>query len=65
MLTAPGKTEAEQPHAAKIQPKNRPQVKGESRQRRTKNDKGAPHGMCSTHKEQVDADLLAFIKAQS
>ncbi len=25
--------------------------------------KGAPHGMCSTHKDQVNADLLAFIKA--
>jgi non-heme chloroperoxidase len=24
---------------------------------------GAPHGMCSTQKEQVNADLLAFIKA--
>lgn len=24
--------------------------------------KGAPHGMCSTHKDQVNADLLAFIK---
>ena len=24
---------------------------------------GAPHGMCSTHKEQVNADLLAFLKA--
>ncbi len=24
--------------------------------------KGAPHGMCTTHKDQVDADLLAFIK---
>jgi non-heme chloroperoxidase len=24
--------------------------------------KGAPHGMCSTHKEQVCADLLAFIQ---
>jgi non-heme chloroperoxidase len=23
---------------------------------------GAPHGMCSTHKDQVNADLLAFIK---
>lgn len=22
---------------------------------------GAPHGLCSTHKDQVDADLLAFI----
>lgn len=25
--------------------------------------KGASHGMCCTHKEQVNADLLAFIKA--
>src|SRR6185295_11544873 len=25
---------------------------------------GAPHGMCSTHKEQVNADLLAFIKGE-
>jgi non-heme chloroperoxidase len=25
--------------------------------------KGAPHGMCTTHKDQVNADLLAFIKA--
>lgn len=24
---------------------------------------GAPHGLCSTHKEQVNADLLAFFKA--
>lgn len=24
---------------------------------------GAPHGLCTTHKEQVSADLLAFIKA--
>src|SRR5712691_5357634 len=24
---------------------------------------GLPHGMCSTHKDQVNADLLAFIKA--
>ena len=24
----------------------------------------APHGMCSTHKDQVNADLLAFIKGQ-
>ena len=23
---------------------------------------GAPHGMCTTHKDQVNADLLAFIK---
>ena len=23
--------------------------------------KGAPHGLCSTHKDQVNADLLAFI----
>jgi non-heme chloroperoxidase len=25
--------------------------------------KGAPHGLCTTHKDQVNADLLAFIKA--
>jgi non-heme chloroperoxidase len=25
--------------------------------------KGAPHGMCTTHKEQVNEDLLAFLKA--
>ena len=25
--------------------------------------KGAPHGMCSTHKYQVNAELLAFFKA--
>ena len=25
--------------------------------------KGAPHGLCSTHKNQVNADLLAFFKA--
>jgi non-heme chloroperoxidase len=24
---------------------------------------GAPHGMCSTHKDQVNADLLAFIRS--
>jgi len=24
---------------------------------------GAPHGLCSTHKEQVNADLLAFFKS--
>ena len=24
---------------------------------------GAPHGLCTTHKDQVNADLLAFIKA--
>ena len=24
---------------------------------------GAPHGMCSTHKDQINADLLAFFKA--
>ncbi len=24
---------------------------------------GRPHGMCTTHKEQINADLLAFIKA--
>src|SRR5271168_4372665 len=26
--------------------------------------KGAPHGMCSTRKDEVNADLLAFLKAQ-
>jgi non-heme chloroperoxidase len=25
---------------------------------------GAPHGMCSTHKDQVNKDLLAFIKGE-
>jgi non-heme chloroperoxidase len=25
--------------------------------------KSAPHGMCTTHKDEVNADLLAFIKA--
>ena len=25
--------------------------------------KGAPHGMCTTHKQQVNGDLLGFIKA--
>jgi len=24
---------------------------------------GAPHGMCTTHKDQINEDLLAFIKA--
>ena len=24
---------------------------------------GLPHGMCSTHKEQINADLLAFLEA--
>jgi non-heme chloroperoxidase len=24
---------------------------------------GAPHGMCSTHKDKINADLLAFLKA--
>jgi non-heme chloroperoxidase len=24
---------------------------------------GAPHGLCSTHKDQINADLLAFLKA--
>jgi len=23
---------------------------------------GAPHGMCTTHKDQINADLLAFLK---
>jgi non-heme chloroperoxidase len=26
--------------------------------------RGGPHGMCSTHKDQVNADLLAFIRGQ-
>jgi non-heme chloroperoxidase len=26
--------------------------------------KGAPHGMCTTHKNQVNEDLLAFIKSE-
>lgn len=26
---------------------------------------GAPHGMCSTHKDQINADLLAFIKGDN
>ena len=25
--------------------------------------KGAPHGMCTTHKDQVNEELLAFIQA--
>ncbi len=25
--------------------------------------KGAPHGLCTTEKENVNADLLAFLKA--
>ena len=24
---------------------------------------GAPHGMCTTHEEQVNADLLAFLES--
>jgi non-heme chloroperoxidase len=24
---------------------------------------GAPHGLCTTHKNQVNADLFAFLKA--
>ena len=24
---------------------------------------GAPHGMCTTHKDEINADLLAFIEA--
>jgi non-heme chloroperoxidase len=27
--------------------------------------KGAPHGMCTTHKDQVTQDLLAFLKGQA
>jgi hypothetical protein len=26
---------------------------------------GAPHGMCSTHKDEINADLLGFLKAAS
>ena len=26
--------------------------------------KGAPHGMCTTHKQQVNEDLLAFIEGE-
>jgi non-heme chloroperoxidase len=25
--------------------------------------KGAPHGMCTTHKDEVNPDLLAFLKS--
>ena len=25
--------------------------------------KGAPHGMCTTHKDQVNGDLLEFVKS--
>ena len=34
-------------------------VKGSTR----KVSPGLPHGMCSTHKDQINADLLAFLKA--
>ena len=27
--------------------------------------KGASHGMCTTHKDQVNQDLLAFIKSDA
>ena len=27
--------------------------------------KGAPHGLCTTHKDQVNEDLLAFFKAEA
>jgi non-heme chloroperoxidase len=27
--------------------------------------KGAPHGMCTTHKQQVNEDILSFMKAQA
>ncbi len=27
--------------------------------------KGAPHGLCSTHKAQVNEDLLAFFKTEA
>jgi non-heme chloroperoxidase len=26
---------------------------------------GAPHGMCTTHADQINADLLAFLKTKS
>ncbi len=26
--------------------------------------RGLPHGMCSTHKDQINADLLAFLQKQ-
>jgi non-heme chloroperoxidase len=26
--------------------------------------KGAPHGMCTTHKDEVNADLLAFVEGK-
>ena len=32
------------------------------KQARLKVYKGAPHGMCSTKKDEVNADLLAFLK---
>ena len=27
--------------------------------------KGAPHGLCTTHKDQVNEDLLAFFKTEA
>jgi non-heme chloroperoxidase len=27
--------------------------------------KGAPHGLCTTHKDRVNEDLLAFFKAEA
>jgi len=27
--------------------------------------KGAPHGMCTTHKDLINADLLAFMQAKA
>ncbi len=33
------------------------------RQARLKIYKGAPHGMCTTHKDRVNEELLAFLKA--
>jgi non-heme chloroperoxidase len=27
--------------------------------------KGAPHGMCTTRKDEINADLLSFIQAKS
>ena len=40
--------------------RNRP---GSSRARRKSTIPGAPHGLTATHQDQVNADLLAFIKA--
>ena len=48
-----------------IVPIGRPPAGLQDRQGRStlKVYKGAPHGMCTTHKDQVNADLLAFIEA--